>query len=176
VSIHRQGKMKKTVDFGTLKITIDIHGEVALYKFDGIIDENFKEADIPRAPGKAVIFDLENIESINSIGIREWIKLANGYSDSKTLSYKNCSVPFVDQMNMVPDSIGTATIQSFCAPYYRECNICTGEKSCLVDAITSHEQLLNAIPPEQTCNKCNEELEFDALEESYFSFLKKSGR
>ena len=63
--------MKKTVDFGTLKVTIDIHGEVALYKFDGIIDENFKEADIPRAPDKNVVFDLEKIESINSIGIRE---------------------------------------------------------------------------------------------------------
>lgn len=167
--------MKKTVDFGTLKITIDIHGEVALYKFDGIIDENFKETDIPRAPDKNVVFDLEKIESINSIGIREWIKLSNGFSDSLNLSYRNCSVPFVDQMNMVPDSIGNATVQSFYAPYYRECNKCTGERSCLIDTLSSEEQLQNSTPPAKSCSDCNEELEFDALEESYFSFLKKAG-
>ena len=165
--------MKKTVDFGTLNIVIDIHGSIATYRFIGVIDENFKEADIPRAPGKKVIFDLKDIQSINSIGIREWIKLANDYQDSLSLIYKNCSIAFVDQMNMVPDSIGNASIQSFYAPYYRECKTCPGEKSCLLDLVECEQQVQKSEPPQRKCLDCNEELEFDALEESYFSFLKR---
>lgn len=164
--------MKKTIDFETLIIEIEIIGDLALYRFDGVIDEKFKEEDIPKAPGKEAIFDLENISSINSIGIREWIKLANSFKDSKSLTYKNCSVTFVDQLNMVPDSLGKAKVLSFHAPYFRECNKCDGEKTCLIDVIESKQDLDNGTPPMKMCGDCNEELEFDALEESYFSFLK----
>ena len=75
---------------------------------------------------------------------------------------------------MVPDSIGNASIQSFYAPYFRECNKCDGEKNCLIDALEHKDNLQNSVPPEVKCGDCNEELEFDALEESYFSFFSKS--
>lgn len=165
--------MKKTIDFGTLKISIDATENLAVYNFVGDIDENFKENEIPRSPGLKTIFDLGGINNINSIGIREWIKLANGFKDSKELLYKNCSIIFIDQVNMVPDSIGTAKIVSFYAPYFIDCGDCSGEKVCLLDVNEDQAFIKQQIGPPRTCKECNKVLEFDALEESYFSFIDK---
>ena len=166
--------MKKVIDFGPLKIDIEVYGDISFYLFMGHIDEKFKEIEVPRASQTSVIFDLEHVKSVNSVGIREWINLINDFKGIKNLTYKKCSIPFVDQMNMVPDSIGEAKIQSFYAPYFRDCNRCNGEKECLLDMVDHKESLKKLDPPMITCDMCMQTLEFDALEESYFSFCSQN--
>ena len=55
-----------------------------------------------------VVFDLAKVEYVSSVGIREWVLLINHWSKSHKIFYENCSIYFVDQINMVPDCLGPA--------------------------------------------------------------------
>ena len=74
----------------------------------------------------------------------------------------------VDQINMVPDSLGTGTIESFYAPYFCATH---GEANKLVHLKDSIKTLEARVAPPMTCDTCHSDLEFDALEASYFMFV-----
>jgi hypothetical protein len=95
----------------TEKVQIDIIGSV---------DENFNlfTKEIPKT-GK-LEFSLQALKSINSTGIREWIKLMQSIQGAQ-LSFSNCPKIFIDQVNMVSGFIPTnSKIISFYVPYYNE--------------------------------------------------------
>lgn len=165
--------MKKTIEFPTLKVTIETQEKKSIYVFEGDLDENFKAGEIPLPTFPWAAFNLEKIAAINSIGIREWIKMIENFRPVENFVFEKCSITFVDQMNMVPDSIGHATVKSFYGPYFRDCNQCNGERNCLIEGDADMAAIANMLTPKKICGDCNEELEFDALEESYFSFLRK---
>lgn len=86
----------------------------------GSIDENFFQyiGEIPQQGN--VEFSLHGLKSINSTGIREWIRLMQTLSNVN-LSFTNCPKIFIDQANMVSGFIPThANITSFYVPYYNE--------------------------------------------------------
>jgi hypothetical protein len=86
----------------------------------GSIDENFNQftKDIPKA-GEVEI-SLQSLKSINSTGIREWIKLMQSIPGAQ-ISFTNCPKIFIDQVNMVSGFIPTSSkVLSFYVPYYNE--------------------------------------------------------
>lgn len=86
----------------------------------GSIDENFNQftKEIPKSG--EIEFSLQLLKSINSTGIREWIKLMQSLSQCK-ISFANCPKIFIDQVNMVSGFIPqTSKIDSFYVPYYNE--------------------------------------------------------
>lgn len=149
-----------------------------LYRFVGDIDEGFDHSKLPRFKGAKLHFNLSQIGNFNSCGIREWIHFLNEIEKiSRTLSFDGCSVAVVDQVNMVPDTARGVAITSFFAPYFCEDH---GEMVLEIKVKDQLKYLRSKVAPVLVCPECQNELEFDALEESYFLFcdedtLKRAG-
>jgi ABC-type transporter Mla MlaB component len=111
--------------------------------------------------------DLEGISRINSCGVREWIYFVR---DAEKAGYKltlvHCSVAFVQQLNMISNFAGKATIESVMAPF--ACASCKAEAAFEVDLT---EDPFAQVRGARICPACEGTMEFDDLEESYFSFL-----
>lgn len=159
--------MAQSIEFGNLAIEITQTDNEVVYRFVGDVDEHFRQKDVPRIRKSQITFVLEDINNFNSCGIREWIYLIRDISELGTLTFTKCSVTMIDQINMVPDSLGKGHVESFFAPYYCQCG---GEVNRLIDVRDHADTLQSKQAPEFACEKCNKVLEFDALEESYFLF------
>ena len=157
----------REIAFPNLKIRIQEDNDTVTYFFQGDVDENFNQNDVPRISKKKLIFELKEIRNINSCGIREWIFFINDFKDLGHLIFRRCSVSVIDQANMMPDSLRGGTIESFYAPYFCKCGT---EENCLIEVEKNIKNLKNSVAPEFVCKECKEPLEFDALEESYFQF------
>jgi hypothetical protein len=163
--------MSAIIDFGNLSIEIKETKNEVVYRFVGDVDENFRQKDVPRIKKDFVTFVLEDIQTFNSCGIREWIFLIRDISTCGTLRFTRCSVAMIDQINMVPESLGSGTVESFFAPYYCSCG---GEVNRFIDVSSNIATLKAKQAPAFQCEKCGKELEFDALEESYFLFAEST--
>jgi len=159
--------MADTIRFGNLTIDIQQTPTEVTYKFTGDVDEHFRQKDVPRIKAGLITLVLEGINNFNSCGIREWIYLLRDMSELGRIRFTRCSVTMVDQVNMVPDSLGSGSVESFFAPYF-----CTdhGEVSRLIVVKDAERDLAERKAPEMHCETCKKTLEFDALEESYFLF------
>ena len=159
----------KMLQFGQLHVEITESQKEVEYRFRGDVDENFRQKEFPRIKKERIIFHLEDVKNFNSIGLREWIFLLRDVSAMGHLVFRRCSVTIVDQINMVPDSRGNGEIESFFAPYY--CSHCEVKA---VDRIVKVSEFLREVTAKQApnfkCDSCGHPLEFDALEDSYFSF------
>lgn len=163
--------MAQNVRFTNLTISIDDEQEAAVYRFVGDVDENFRHGDVPKLNKTSVVFELSGIRNFNSVGIREWIYLVRDFRGIDDLIFRACSVAMIDQINMVPDSLGAGRIESFYAPYYCASDGCQRELSLLVEVDRWHNFLGSKMAPDFRCEHCGEPLTFDALEESYFLFF-----
>lgn len=163
--------MSETIEFGKLSIEIKQTATEVVYRFIGDVDEQFRQKDVPRIKKANITFVLEEVNNFNSCGIREWIYLIRDIENLGKLKFTHCSVTMIDQINMVPDSLGKGRVESFFAPYYCQCG---GEVNRLVVVEDNLEQLQAKQAPEFQCEKCHKALEFDALEESYFLFAEST--
>lgn len=158
---------KTTVQFHNLSIEIDDSPKAVHYTIVGEIDENFRQKEVPRLGREKIHLHLKEVGNFNSCGIREWIQLINDLSRLGSLSFHECSVSAIDQINMVPSSLGGGTVVSFFAPYYCQC----GQEHTKLIEVPQHESTLRQLRAPQFNCSCGRTLEFDALEESYFQFL-----
>lgn len=158
---------KKTINFTNLRFDIAEETEAVDYVVVGDIDENFRHKDVPRISRKAIRIHLKDVGNFNSCGIREWIQLITDLSKVGSLIFHECSVSSIDQINMVPNSLGGGVVESFFAPYYCQC----GQEHIKLINVKEHlPTLKRLIAPTFKCD-CGRTLEFDALEESYFQFI-----
>ena len=148
-----------------LTITNRITGDEAHVSLIGIIDEDANFDKVKSLKMSSMIFDFTNITMINSCGIREWIKYLQDIEETKII-YTNCPQIIIEQINMVHGFIKKGSqVESFFAPYF--CTKCdTGKKILLKSS-----EISGTKPPIKLCNTCNSELDFDAIEKQYFSFL-----
>ena len=160
--------MPETIKFQTLEITVETNNDEVIYSFSGDMNESFEHSKIPRHSKNRVVLMLKDLKTFNSVGIREWIKFITDLSYADELVFRECSLAVIDQVNMVPKSLGAGVIESFYAPYYCECDI---EENRLIVVKDNLEAISNFIAPNFDCNSCGEPMEFDALEQSYFQFL-----
>jgi len=122
----------------------------------GAIDEDSDFKELLGLEQKTVSFDFNQVNMINSCGIREWIKFIEKIPENCSIIYNNCPQIIIE-------------INSFYAPYY--CEKCGKEAKVHLKA----EQVKNRKAPKVDCPHCGEEnIEFDAIEGQYFSFLGKT--
>lgn len=157
-----------TVEFGKLTVKIEQSSQASELRFSGNVDEHFVHASIPPLDSnKSVILNLAEIRLFNSVGIREWVGFIRRLNENHHLIMRNCSVAVIDQFNLVPETLANAVVESFYAPYYCECG---QEPTRLIDVSSHHQELSEQRAPEFKC-ECGQDLEFDAIEESYFQFF-----
>ncbi len=151
------------------RMTITPYGEQLVLA--GAIDETAVLHELPaRAHGGRLVLDLAAITFINSLGVRDWIRMQAAAQKAQLAVYLNrVSEPLVHQLNMIIATRGNATVTSFFAPY--ACDACGREESLLIDAIAHAERLVRLDPPPMICPECGAQMAFNDFPERYFSFL-----
>lgn len=160
---------QNVVLFSHLKVTCETSANRILYLFDGSIDDGFLSKDLKIQSAPLVEFDLSHVLQINSIGTREWILMLRQFSVTSDIHYLNCSVAMVDAFNSVRQLYGNVTIKSIMAPYF--CPKCQLEVTMNLTIADCLSDLKKRIAPTIAHDRCGTNLEFDALEESYFGIF-----
>lgn len=139
-------------------------------KMAGTIDEDvdFGQYSLTGAP--SVELFLSDVKSINSCGIREWIKWI-GTAGGGPVTYNECPKIIVDQINMVQGFLpAQGRVNSFFVPYYSEES--GAEKSVLFRAGQEFTDSGEIKVPKVKDDE-GHEMEMDVVEAKYFKFLKK---
>jgi hypothetical protein len=138
---------------------------------DGVIDEDADFVPHKLEGAQKIVVHTGGVKSINSCGIREWIKWI-GSAGPVNVEYVECPKIIVDQINMVQGFLPkTGRVQSFYVPYYSE-------------ALDQERNVLFTLGKEYTDQGLSEtpvikddqgnEMEMDVVEAKYFKFLKKT--
>lgn len=136
----------------------------------GQIDEDFDAGELSRAFTTNVTLHLEDVQSISSCGIREWIAFVSKLPSTTHLEFEQCSIPITRQFGMLSNFRGPGRIKSFYAPYY--CDECDEETERLLEVTGDFELDPHPTSPLRKCTACGGVLEFDGVERVYFSFLR----
>ena len=95
-------------------------GTAIEFKISGCIDETLSGFSNLFSEQANLLINLEEVTAINSVGIREWIKLMRKLKDAK-IHLTHCPKLFIDQVNMVKGVLPeNSQIKSFYVPYYSE--------------------------------------------------------
>ncbi len=155
---------------GQFKVTKGSSGDTLFLAFEGSVDEDAVFSGIQVESAGKVVLDLEKITSINSCGIREWIKWIKTLPSSASLTYKKCPKVIVDQINMVAGFLPeNARVESFYVPYFSED---TGNEKMVL--FTNGKEFTNSgvNAPEGIKDELTGDLmEMDVIEAKYFKFL-----
>lgn len=137
----------------------------------GSIDESANLMELlGRARNGWLVLDLAGVTFINSLGVRDWIRMqAAAIQHGVAVELRRVAEPLVHQLNMIIATRGNARVSSFFAPY--ACDACGKEDSLLVDAVAHAEQLARLEPPPMFCPECGTQMAFNDFPERYFSFL-----
>ncbi len=149
---------------------MDIQLKDGVYFVSGDITEacNLGGFNIPAAT--QVRFDLGNVRTINSCGVREWISWITKLKISPL--YTNCPQSVVMQFNMVKEFLGNnSKVESFQIPAY--CETCSEQKTFLM---RSGIEFKPGEKLEFILSQCDKEgcsLESDVDFESYLYFIEE---
>ncbi|HEX4421280.1 MAG TPA: hypothetical protein VH165_25370 [Kofleriaceae bacterium] len=152
------------------RITIDRQGDALV--LTGAIDETARLGELLFEPASAslLVLDLGGIAFINSLGVRDWIRMqTTAQRAGITIELRRVSEPLVHQLNMIVATRAASRVTSFYAPY--TCDNCGREDSLLIDAVAHAAGLAEQTPPVMTCSECGGTMEFNDFPERYFSFL-----
>jgi anti-anti-sigma regulatory factor len=140
----------------------------------GAIDETAGLMDLlGRAQGGRLVLDLGGVTFINSLGVRDWIRMqAAATQTGVQIELRRVAEVIIHQLNMIIATRGTAHVTSFFAPY--ACDRCGREESLLIDAVAHGKQLAQLQPPPMKCPECGGQMAFNDFPERYFSFLARS--
>lgn len=154
-----------------LKLTGQIDEDV---NFGAILGEVHEMASMGAPEGglPRVFFDLQKVERINSCGVREWLLFLEKLQLKFKVEFRVASEAFIEQANIVPGILGPngTPVHQIEIPYF--CASCDERTRQLVP-VASVKRTDGFTAPESKCAKCGSAQELDALEEEYFSFLKR---
>ena len=122
-------------------------------------------------PEGAVILDTGGVTFVNSIGIREWMRLTRALRDcGTTITLERVADVLITQLNVFGDLARLATIASFHAQYI--CPACGAEATPLVD-VQEHLPLLRVgQAPHLPCPECGAAMDLGDFPERYLSVFK----
>ena len=136
-------------------------------RLQGALDENVVHDELAQTITQPVVFDLEELGTINSVGVREWVQFVDRIADFGPHELVRCSPAFVFQLNLIYNFLGNARVQSVIAPYV--CDSCKIERNIEVDTRAGS----NTVLPKLACKTCDGPLSFDGIESRYFLFLRR---
>jgi hypothetical protein len=137
----------------------------------GSIDEHAQLVRlIDHAIDRRLVLDLAEIEFINSLGVREWIRMQQAAAHAQVrIELVRVAEVIVHQLNIVPAARGVSVVTSFMAPYV--CDGCDAEHAILLDVRTHGSDLAKRQAPALECPECRGDLELAHPASLYFMFL-----
>lgn len=155
---------------GKLDVKSEKAGEKLNLVLAGTIDEDIDFSQIPIAGHKQIDVQMSGIKSINSCGIREWIKWMGTAGDAQ-ITWHECPKVIVDQVNMVDGFLpAKGKVMSFFVPYYNDES--GSEKNLLFRYGTEFKEG-SVNPPAEVKDDDGNAMEMDVIESKYFKFIKK---
>lgn len=155
---------------GKLDVKTEKAGDQLQLTLSGTIDEDTDFNQIPINGASQIQLKLSGIKSINSCGIREWIKWMST-AGGAAIVWHECPKVIVDQINMVDGFLPqNGKIQSFFVPYYND--EAGTEKNVLFRYGTEFSEG-SVNPPEPVKDEEGNTMEMDVIEAKYFKFIKK---
>jgi len=150
------------------RMMIDAQGDVLFVS--GPIDESSQMLELlDRASNRRLVLDLCGVTFINSLGVRDWIRMQTAAQRAGiAIELRRVAEPVIHQLNMIIATRG-ARVMSFFAPY--ACDACGREDSLLIDAVAHARALAELAPPAMPCTECGARMAFNDFPERYFSFL-----
>lgn len=137
---------------------------------NGVIDEDVDFNPYNLGGSSHIEFHLGGVKSINSCGIREWIKWIET-AGGAPVQYHECPKIIVDQINMVQGFLpAQGKVQSFYVPYY---NDDSGSEKNVLFRYGQEFTDSGVTPPAGVKDEKGAEMEMDVVEAKYFKFLKK---
>lgn len=119
-----------------------------------------------------LVLDTGGITFVNSIGIREWMRLLRTLQEAGIrVVLENVADVLITQMNMIPEARGEATISSFHALY--ACERCGAEATPLIEVAPHRADLMAMKAPPVPCKECGGMMELGDYPERYLSVFKR---
>jgi hypothetical protein len=101
-------------------------------------------------PAGDVTIDTGGVTFVNSIGMREWMRLVRVLRDRGTVTLERVADVLMKQMNLIPEFKNSVRVLSFHAQY--ACNSCGAEAAPLVDAVANAAALAKLQAPRLPCD------------------------
>jgi anti-anti-sigma regulatory factor len=161
VTSLRLGRLDVQIDPATRRVVMT-----------GRIDDSsaLSEVLLPLPKGPVVI-DTSGVTFINSIGMREWIRLVRAIRDrGDTITLERVADVLITQMNLIPEFAGAVTIVSFHAQYV--CPGCGAESAPVVDAVAHATELGAMRAPRLPCSECGAAMELGDFPERYLMLFR----
>ena len=137
-----------------------------ILEVNGNIDELFSFQNVNFSGYKELIFDLQHLIAINSIGIRTWIQWNATIPKNIKIIYRNCSRVAVEHMQTFAGFYPSGTfVESAYVPYY--CDPCDKATDLLVRATDSNTSGTVDIPDTIECQYCHNPATIDADKDDY---------
>jgi len=160
-----------TEKLGRLEAVVDGTTQARTIVLRGRLDETAAlSARAAAWAAPAVTLDTGEVTFINSIGVREWMRLLRGLADAGAkVKLVRCAEVIIEQINMIDDARGNAEVVSFHAPY--QCTGCGLETSSLLVVADHLASLQRMEAPALACPDCQQAMELYEVPEKFFTFL-----
>jgi len=140
-------------------------------ELSGRIDESSPVGDLAaQLPAGPVTIDTSGVTFVNSIGMREVLRLVRALRDRGPITMERVADVLITQMNLLPELGRSVTISSFHAQYV--CPACGAEAAPIVDAVVHAAELRKLVPPKLPCPECQALMELGDFPERYLSVFK----
>ncbi|MBX3157238.1 MAG: hypothetical protein KF773_14780 [Deltaproteobacteria bacterium] len=116
-------------------------------------------------PAGDVVIDTSGVAFVNSVGMREWIRLVRVLRDRGLVTLERVSDVLMKQMNLIPELHTSVRVLSFHAQYV--CNSCGAEAAPVVDAVEHAAGLARMQAPNMSCPECGTAMELGDFPERY---------
>ena len=154
--------------FRTGKLEIKLRGSRAV--FVGRLDETVQLRDlIDQLPPSDAVIDAAGINFVNSIGMREWIRLMRALRDRGPITLEAVSEVLITQMNLISQFRGVR-IKSFYASFV--CSSCGHQATQLIDAEAQAQTLRQMQLPAVPCPECRAAMELADYPERYATIFR----
>jgi predicted RNA-binding Zn-ribbon protein involved in translation (DUF1610 family) len=124
---------------------------------------------LTHVPVGDVVLDTSGVTFVNSIGMREWMRLVRAFRERGRVTFERVADVLITQMNLVPEFKG-ADIASFHAQYL--CPACGNELTPLVDVATHGPELRAMRAPKMPCPECGAATDLADFPERYLSLFR----
>ena len=152
------------------RMTVAIDGSRIV--LGGRIDDSAQLATLAeRLPSGDVAIDTDAVTFVNSIGVRELIRLVRVLRGAgRRVVLERVADVLIVQVNMLPELAQAVTVASFHAQY--ACASCGAEHTPLVDASLHAHLLRRNTAPQLPCPECGKPSELADFPERYLSIFK----
>lgn len=159
------------------KSTLKENGTDLTVEFQGTIDEDVVFPEIAAGKYTKITLDLQNIKSINSVGIREWLNWITPLAQSADFVLENAPKAMVFQFNMVEGFLPPrAQVRSFYVPFYSEA--ADQEENVLFrvghEVFIKNGDVQMDYDPKAAKPGGVDDMEMDVTQAKYFQFLKRT--